>query len=163
MADIVPQDTLKGHYRFSDFLYWNLVLSVPLVTAVVGIGASSGWALVAYLVVAVACLVLILRHFCTHCPHYHAGKRTVRCLFFWGMPKLFRSEPGPLHRKDKLITAAAAAVMVVFPFNWLIDDIGLLVIYVLAWAVFALSIRRNECGRCIYSGCPFNAARVEGD
>ena len=161
MTDQDPQDELNTKHRFSDFLYWNLVLSVPVVTAVFGIGVRSGWALVAYILLVVVCLVLILRHFCTHCPHYHAGERTVRCLFFWGMPKFFRSESGPLTGKDKLITVTATAVLVLFPFNWLVDNIGMLVIYVLAWIVFALSIRRHECGRCVYSGCPFNATKVE--
>ena len=163
MSGDLPHYGLKRAHRFTDFLYWNLLMAVPLVTAAIGIGLRSSVALFIYVVVIVLCLVLIYRHFCTHCPHYHAGRRVVRCMFFWGMPKLFPSKEGPLSGRDKLITAAAAAILIVFPINWLADDIGLLVIYLMTLTVFGLTIRRHECGRCIYSDCPLNAAAGGGE
>ncbi len=148
---------LKEKHTFLDYLYWTLALSVPLVTAAIAMfQASVAW-FIAYLVAAAAILLVIMRVFCSHCPHYTTGERTVRCMFFWGCPKVFRERPGPPTFWEKGVTLAAAVVLLLLlPAPGLLERPALLTVYILSLAVFLLSVRRQECGRCIYTECPSN-------
>jgi len=60
---------LKHRYTFGDFLYWNLMAAVPLLTAGAAIAAASTFWLGAYLLVVLACILGLYRFFCSHCPH----------------------------------------------------------------------------------------------
>ena len=87
---------LKHRHTFGDFLYWNLMLAIPLLTACVAIAAVSILWLGVYLVVGFGCILVIYRFFCSHCPHYAQGQKTVKCLFLWGIPKFFEPRQPPL-------------------------------------------------------------------
>ena len=102
-----------------------------------------------------------MKHFCAHCPHYTRDEATVKCMFFWGMPKFFKSRPGPLSPTDKTVSLAAPAVVGLFPLPWLLAEPGLLVIYLLSLVGFAMTVRRYECVRCVYSHCPSNMADAQ--
>jgi hypothetical protein len=130
--------------------------AIPLVTGGLAIyGRSSGW-LAAYVVSAVGFLGLIYRFFCTHCPHYTREGRTTQCMFFWGMPKFFSPRPGPLSGLEKTVTLAASAAILLFPVPWLLAKPGLLIIYILSLGIFAASMVRQECRRCLHFDCPAN-------
>lgn len=147
---------LKRRHGFSDYLYWNLLMAVPLVTAGVAVVKDSFWWLVVYGMVIAAAVALIYRYYCSHCPHYIESEGTTKCMFFWGLPKFFRPKPGPLTGLDKALTLFAALIVIVAPLNWLFAEPGLLVIYFLSWAALGASVRRHECGRCVYFDCPVN-------
>lgn len=159
------QTQLKTHHRFRDYLYWNLLLAIPFVTAATAIFRESIMWLAIYIVVSVLLIAVVYRFFCTHCPHYIQGMKTVKCMFFWGIPKFFGSRPGPLSLFDKTVSFITPIILIMFPLYWLGLHIDLLVIYFLSIAVLFTTIRRNECGRCIYINCPANcvtkAARNE--
>lgn len=151
-------EELKTCYRFSDFLFYTCLLSVPLITAVLAIlRYSVGWTIV-YLVLAVAASVLLLKFFCSRCPHYTREEKRLKCIFFWEMPKFFPSRPGPLTFADKAASILAAALLLGFPLYWLVQEPGLFIVFALSTAGFAAAIRRNECKQCIYFECPANAA-----
>ena len=156
-----PEARLKMYHSFFDYLYWNLVAAVPVVTACVSIFKISIVWFVIYILVCIALILIVYRFYCTHCPHYIQGVGTTRCMFFWGMPKFFESRPGPLNLFEKAVSLIAPVVLVLFPLYWLIQQMDLLVIYVLSLAVLGLTIRRYECGRCIYFDCPANCAPEE--
>ena len=151
-----PETTLKTQHKFSDFLYWNSVLAVPFVTACIAIFKTSILWLIFYIAICIVLTTVIYRFYCTHCPHYTQSKNTTKCMFFWGIPKFFNSRPGPLTLFEKTVSMTAPAIILFFPFYWLILQPGLLVIYVLSLAVFVTTIRRNECHRCVYFNCPAN-------
>ncbi len=154
-------DQLRKRYGFGDFLFYTTLFAVPLVTALLAISRDGlGW-LLAYLVVCVAMTVLILKFFCTHCPHYTRGDKILKCVFFWGLPKIFDPRPGALNRRDKAVAFAAPAVMALFPVYWLMEQPGLLVIYILSAAVAVAALRRMECDRCVYFECPSNKVPAE--
>ena len=150
------QTLLKKKHTFKDFLYWNLFIAIPIVTACIAILKESVAWLIIYIVVSIFLFAVIYRFYCTHCPHYIQGGQSTTCMFFWGIPKLFDSRPGPLSLFEKFMTFAATIILIVFPFYWLISSPGLLVIYVLSMVALLTTIRRNECSRCVYFHCPVN-------
>lgn len=153
-----PEDTPRTQHTFSDVLYWDLTASVPFVTALIALYRESVAWMILYLLIAIGCLVLVLRFFCSHCPQYTTGSKTLRCMFFWRLPKIFPEDTGPLSLTHKVLAFAAAIVLVLFPVIALLRQIPLLVIYVLSISVFLITVRRYECVRCDYTDCPANRA-----
>ena len=153
---IHSQTELKTHYSFSDFLFYICLLSVPFITAAVAIlKYSIGW-LIVFAIMGVGVTVIILRFYCSHCPHYTREGKKLKCIFFWGVPKPFKKRPGKLDVTDKMITFIATVVLLIFPLYWLLMELGLLIIYVLSLIGLGAAIYRNECERCIYFECPMN-------
>jgi hypothetical protein len=153
---IHSHNELKIRYSFSDFLFYTCLLSVPFVTAVFAIFKNSVWWTIAFVGLAVGMTALILRFYCTRCPHYTRAGKSLKCIFFWGLPKFFNIRPGALDVLDKVVAFGATAVLLIFPLYWLLLEPGLLIVYILSLIGFAAAIYRNECERCIYFECPAN-------
>jgi hypothetical protein len=153
---IPSQHELKTQYRFSDFLFYVCLLVVPIFTAILAIFRHSVWWTIAFIILAVALTALILKFYCTRCPHYTREGKILKCIFFWGLPKFFDKRPGALNFIDKTVAFGAPTVLLVFPLYWLLLEPGLLVIYILSLAGFGSAVYRNECNRCIYFECPLN-------
>lgn len=151
----------KEKHLFRDYLYWHMMGSIPILTACIGVGSISLMGLLGYILFCLAIAGLLMRFFCTHCPHYIQGDKKVRCMFFWGIPKFFKSVEGPLSLKDKIITILLIALFVLIPLFWLHHQPALLIIYILSFCAFGVTIRRYECHRCVYTHCPLNALEKE--
>ena len=149
---------LRERYTFIDFLYYMTLVAVPAFTACHAIANHSMVWLIFYLVLCIAAGIVLLRFYCTHCPHYTRENRTVRCMFMWGVPKYFVPRPGPLSLGDKAVALIAPTVLVVFPLPWLLQQPGLMIIFILSLVAFLSTVRKNECQRCIYFDCPVNKA-----
>jgi len=158
---IHSQNELKNRYRFSDFLFYICLLSVPFVTAVFSILKNSVWWTIAFTGLAVGITALILRFYCTRCPHYTREGKNLKCIFFWGLPKFFNKRPGKLDVVDKAVTFSASIVLLIFPLYWLWMEPGILIVYILSLIGFGAAIYRNECERCIYFDCPANRVPKE--
>ncbi len=156
------QPPTKEKHTFLDFLYWLLVVSVPVVTAAVAMyRASVAW-FVLYLLLGAGLGLVLMRVFCSHCPHYTTGSRTLQCMFFRRIPKLFQERPGPLKMWEKAVTLVVGAVLLLLlPLPGLLEQPALLAVYVLSLAVFLLTVRRYECVRCTFTECPSNRASEE--
>jgi hypothetical protein len=150
--------SLKTAYRLGDFLFYTCLLAVPVVTAVAAILRHSGLWAVVFLLFSAGVAVLLLRFFCTRCPHYTRQGKTLRCIFFWGLPKLFAPRTGGYDNLDLAVSGLAAVAFVLFPLWWLIREPILLVVYALSMAGFGAAIYRNECKQCIHLECPANPA-----
>jgi hypothetical protein len=153
---IHPLNELKTRYRFSDYLFYTCLLSVPLVTAVLAILKNSVWWTIVFIGLGACITLIILRFYCTRCPHYTRDGKNLKCIFFWGLPKFFNKRPGKLDISDKVITYTATMVLLIFPLYWLLMAPGLLIVYLLSLIGFGTAIYRNECNRCIYFECPAN-------
>lgn len=154
---------LKQRYSFSDFLYYTLVMGVPLVTALVAVLERSVVGAIIFLILFALAVPVALRFFCTHCPHYCRDEKRLKCIFFWEFPKFFSPRPGPLSSMEKVVCVAGSAVVLVYPVYWLVQAPGLFIVYLMSLVVFGASVRRNECPRCIYRDCPVNIAPGPGD
>lgn len=149
---------LRQRYAFSEFLYYTALAAVPFFTAFLAIFNRSISGLVGYTALCTIAILLIYRHFCTHCPYYTGEGRWTKCMFIWGVPKFFQRRPGPLGFRDKAVSLTASAVLIVFPLYWLFQQPGLLLIFLLSLIVFLMTILRNECRRCAFVDCPVNKA-----
>jgi hypothetical protein len=149
---------LRERYTFFDFLFYTCLLAVPLLTAAVGIARNTLGGLLVYILLILAAVVLVLKFFCSRCPHYTRKDKLLRCIFFWNMPKLFSPRPGELDTRDRIVTWAAPAVLLAFPLIWMIHEPDLLAIFLLSMGGFAAAVRRHECHRCMYFACPLNRA-----
>lgn len=154
---MAPTEPLKTRHRLTDYLYWNLMLAIPVFTAALSIYHHSIFWLVVYLLLLGVTVTLILRFFCTRCPHYNREDRTLKCMFFWGLPKFFEPRPGALSTLDMVISFGPPVLLFLFPVFWLVSEPGLLIIYVLSLTGFAATMKRHECSRCIYYECPVNS------
>lgn len=152
---------LKTRHSFGDFLYWNLIVSVPFITACIAIARDSIVWLVFYIITCVLLVMVIYRFFCTHCTHYLQGTKTTKCMFFWGVPKFFKEKPGPLSLLEKSVALLTPLVVTLLPLYYLLLQPGLLVIYFLSVIVLCTTLRRYECKRCIYSQCPANCVKED--
>jgi hypothetical protein len=154
---------MKEKHCFSDCLYWNLLALLPVGAACLAIAADSLLWVVFYLTVFLFnFLVVEYRFFCSHCPHYIKSRGTMKCMFLWGMPKVFKPRPGPLGRTDKIMMAFGLAVMVLLPVYWLMQKPLILGVYVMGWLILAWTMKRYECSQCIYLHCPMNTAKKRG-
>ncbi len=147
---------LRTRYSFTDFLFYSCLLSVPLWTAIMAIFKHSTAWTIAFILVAAAMTGLVLKFFCTRCPHYaHEGK-SLSCMFFWRLPKYFAARPGKLSTTDKLVSYGAMIVLLFFPLHWLVREPGLLTVFLLSATGFGSAVYRQECRRCIFFDCPAN-------
>jgi len=153
---IHAHNELKTRYSFSDFLFYTCLLAVPFITAFLAIIKNSVWWTIAFVGLAAGMTALILRFYCTRCPHYTRAGQSLKCIFFWGLPKFFNIRPGALDVLDKAVAFGATAVLLIFPLYWLLLEPGLLIVYMLSLIGFGAAVYRNECGRCIYFECPAN-------
>ncbi|BBO72724.1 hypothetical protein DSCW_01410 [Desulfosarcina widdelii] len=152
---------LRERYDFFDFLFYTCLLAVPLLTAAVGIARNTLGGLLVYILLIVVAVILVLKFFCSRCPHYAREDKLLRCIFFWDLPKFFAARPGELDTRDRIVTWAAPAALLAFPLIWLIHEPDLLAIFLLSLAGFAATVRRHECHRCIYFACPINKVSEE--
>ncbi len=153
---VEPLAGLKKQHKFRDYLYWNLVAAVPIITACIAMFKASIMLLSLYIAACIFLIIIVYRFFCSHCPHYINSEKVVKCMFFWGVPRYFKARPGPLNLFEKGISLIAALILIFFPIYWMRLFPGLLVIYLFSLAAFGMTIRRNECKRCIYFECPAN-------
>jgi len=151
-----PETPLKTKHTFLDFLYWNMVVSVPFITACIAIVEESIAWLIIYIIVCILLVMVIYRFYCIHCPHYHQNTKTLKCMFFWWMPKFFKAKSGPLSPLEKTVSVITLLVIIMLPIYWLLLRPGLLVIYLLSVGVMGTTLRRYECKRCVYYQCPSN-------
>jgi hypothetical protein len=159
-----PDDCqLKHQHTLVDFLYWNMLVAVPLLTACIGLASISVAGLVAYLFLFAAMVAAVYRFFCTHCPHYGNSNGKTRCMFFWGVPGFFKADHGPYSGFDKGVCFAFPVLVLALPLVWLRLQPGLLVIYSLTVATLLTTIRRNECTRCAHQHCPVNSPMKNTD
>jgi len=157
----VPENPLKAKHQFLDFLYWNLVVSVPFITACVAIAETSMIGLILYIIACISLVMVILRFYCIHCPHYHQSGKTLKCMFFWWMPKFFKAESRPLSLLEKGVALITCLIIIILPVYWLLQQPGLLTIYILSFGVLGATLRRYECKRCVYFQCPSNTVPNE--
>lgn len=153
--------TLKKQHSFKDYLYWNAMLAVPFLAVCIGLYQVAAVWMVVYIILAVGYLLLVYRYFCTYCPHYIRGDKTVKCMFLWGVPRLFKPNPGPMSSSDKVFVIAISVLFTALPVYWLRLEPGYLALYLLSGGVFAASVRRQECGRCIHFQCVSNCVPDE--
>jgi hypothetical protein len=149
---------LKEKHFILDCFYWNLFGLIPLLSACFAIARTSiNWMVIYLVVYAGHFLIIEYRFFCSHCPHYCNSSETTNCMFLWSIPKYFQKRPHALHKYDITMVIFGFVIVIFFPLPWLLKSHQLCILYFLSWAVFAMTLKRYECVRCIYFDCPANS------
>ncbi len=103
---------------------------------------------------------------CSHCPHYGNEGRTLRCHANYGLFKLWKYNPAPMSRSEQVQTVIGVAIMIGFPFPFLVwAQQWLFLVFALFGAIVLGAILFGWlCLRCVNFSCPFNRVpKVEVD
>jgi len=133
-----------------------MLLAPIIVASASAVRASLSW-LVVYVLTVLVMQIIIDRFLCTHCPHYCRDEPRLHCLSLWNTRKMFTARAGSWHLGDTIVLSLALAILVLFPVYWIMRDIVLPIVYLISLIKFMSTLRRYECSRCIYFGCPANS------
>jgi hypothetical protein len=101
---------------------------------------------------------IFLKYWCSHCP-YPCEHAT--CLYYpLGLPKMFKYNPDPMGKTDRLISIPILAGAYVIPPYWLLKDYAVLILYLLVGGVLWAIHRLHICRLCKYTNCPLSNAET---
>jgi hypothetical protein len=144
-----------------DMLHFFMIILPFGVTAVAGtIRAGYGWCLWLWLAYSLFFFfVWEARVLCRHCPFWADSSRLLRCHANYGVIKIWKYQPGPMSRAERIQFAIGALLWIGFPLPFLLMGRQyLLALIGLSAAVSAaFLLRRNVCSRCVNFSCPMNA------
>jgi hypothetical protein len=95
---------------------------------------------------------------CRHCPYWAENSAILHCHANSGVIKLWKYEPGPLSRAEKIQFILGALIFIAFPFPFLmLGGEFLLAVIGLSSATSAVYLLwKFTCSRCINFSCPLN-------
>lgn len=158
-----PGSALTTKPDLGRFVFYKLLVLVPVTAAVVAIGRYSS-ALYWPFVYVGLCLLhagIMFSIKCPHCAYYKMSGEKLRCFMWWGVPKIYRPRAGPERPYVSVYAPIGMLVLTLFPVYWLAFQWELLVIYLVSIAVIVLSIGQTECPRCLNFDCPHNSVPEE--
>lgn len=130
------------------------------VTAIAGtIRAGYGWYLLLWLAYSLFFFfVWEARVLCRHCPYWAEVGSTLRCHANYGVIKIWKYQPGPMSKMEKIQFAVGALLWIGLPFPFLLlsQEYLLTLIGVSSAISGAFILRKNVCSRCINFSCPMN-------
>ena len=139
------------------FVLGFLVVAIPVV---LGFLLASLWL---FLLIWIVFSVFFLqiwenRILCSHCPYYDSEDRTLKCHANYGLFKLWKYNPAPMSRAEQAQMIVGVAVLIGFPFPFLVwtQQWLLLIIALLGAIVFGIVLFGYLCLRCVNFSCPFN-------
>jgi hypothetical protein len=98
------------------------------------------------------------RILCRHCPFWAEKGIVLHCHANNGVLILWKYEPGPMDRGEKIQLILGALIFIAFPFPFLVlgSEYLLSVISLSTAASAIFLLRRFTCSRCINFSCPMN-------
>ena len=141
-----------------DFLQEKAITLVPFFTAIFAISKHADhflW-LLGYFGIIGAHMTHILLQRCPHCAYYHQPSPSLACLWWRWVPKLRPRTTQPLPRYLRFYTPVAVLLITLYPVYWLAFQWEMLVLYLISWAVLAMSLFTAGCSRCIDFVCKNN-------
>jgi hypothetical protein len=159
--DCPAQGKLMCRLERKDVVHFFMIILPFGVTAIAGtIHAGYGWVLLLWLAYSLFFFfVWEARVLCRHCPYWAEESTILRCHANYGVVKIWKVEPGPMSKLEKIQFAVGALLFVAFPFPFLLlgQEVLLAFIGLSAAVSGAFLLRTNVCTRCINFSCPMNA------
>jgi len=153
------------HFDKKDMLNFFLIIFPFGVTAIAGtIRAGYGLYIWLWLVYAVFFFfVWEAGVLCCHCPCWAEGSSVLHCHANYGVVKIWKYQPSPMSKSEKIQFIIGALLLIGFPFPFLmLGQEYLLVLIGLSEVISGMFIlRRNICTRCINFSCLMNAVSYE--
>lgn len=154
------QDHLQCHFGGRELLRFFGIAIPSFILGGIGIAWVNAWLLLPWIGLVITCFGLIeIRVMCSHCPHYaEPDGRSLQCWANYGSPKLWKYNPGPMTRGEKLVFFAGLVVIAGYPLAFLIGAAQwlLLALFGVTVAVMANLMGRLMCAHCMNFACPFN-------
>lgn len=139
-----------------------LCCAIPAFTGV--ILAGFGWFLVGW----IAYIAFFLQVWensilCSHCPYYAEEGRSLRCHANYGLLKIWKYNPGPMSRWEKLQFIIGIIIFVTYPlpFMALGGQYAFFLLSSLGILVFFAVLYMKMCIRCVNFSCPLNRVPKE--
>jgi hypothetical protein len=146
---------------WKDMVHFFMIILPFGITAIAGtIRAGYGWYLLLWLAYSLFFfMVWEARVLCRHCPYWAETSSILRCHANYGVIKIWKYQPGPMSKVEKIQFVIGGLLWVGLPFLFLL--LGREYLLALIGASAAISgtflLRRNVCSRCINFSCPMNA------
>jgi hypothetical protein len=74
------------------------------------------------------------------------------------VPAVFRARPVPQNFVERIGVKLLLLLSILFPVYWLLQNLELLIIYLLSIAALLITMIRGECTRCAHLNCSHNIA-----
>jgi hypothetical protein len=99
------------------------------------------------------------RVLCRHCPYWAETGSVLHCHANYGVVKIWKYQPGPMSRWEKIQFALGALLLIGFPFPFLLAGHEVLLALIALSTVVSggFILWKNVCTRCIHFSCPANA------
>ncbi|MFZ5881903.1 MAG: hypothetical protein ACOY0R_21245 [Chloroflexota bacterium] len=163
--DCQADGKLMCHFDKKDMLHFFMIIFPFGVTAIAGtIHAGYGPYLWLWLVYAIFFFfVWEARVLCRHCPYWAEESNVLHCHANYGVVKIWKYQPGPMSKSEKIQFIIGALLLIGFPFPFLVLGQEYLLVLIGLSAVVSgtFILRRNVCNRCINFSCPMNAVPKE--
>jgi hypothetical protein len=164
-TDCAVAGQLKCRFRWADLAHFLGMFLVFVLPAVIGvIRGGYGVALWGWLAFGVVFFGFWeIRILCSHCPYYADQGRTLHCIANYGCPKVWRYNPEPISRSEKIQLLIGFVILGGYPFPFLILGRQYAFAAVALWALVAFSwfLRQVVCSRCVNFSCVLNRVPKE--
>ncbi|HEC23748.1 MAG TPA: hypothetical protein ENI95_12620 [Chloroflexi bacterium] len=158
-------DDLDCRFKWGDLGYFMATFMPVGIPGVIGmIRAGFGWYLLGWLGYALFFFtVWEARVLCSHCPYYAEAGAILHCHANHGTPKIWRYRPEPMSTAEKVQFLVGTAILLGFPFPFLIlgGAFGMALIVAAGVVSFIWSLKRQLCSRCVNFSCPLNSVPEE--
>lgn len=151
------------HFNPFHLLRFLLFAFPPFIIGGIGIWFFNPILLLPWLLVILLYFGLIeIRVMCSHCPHYaEPGISTLKCWANYGVPKFWKYRSGPMSSIEKIVFISGLALIFGYPaiFIFLLQNILIIIAYLLAFSAGAFFLLVFQCTHCINFTCPFNRVK----
>lgn len=153
---------LMCRFDRKDMLNFFMIILPFSFTAIAGvICAGYGWYLLLWLVYSLFFFFIWeARVLCRHCPYWAQAGSILHCHANYGVIKIWKYQPGPMSKWEKIQFVAGVLLLIGFPFPFLLlgQEYLLALIGISAVVSGAFILWKNVCSRCINFSCPANSA-----
>lgn len=156
---------ISCHFTIKQLLHFLWLALTPFIIGSVGLYAYNWKFFALWMGIAISFFYFIeIRVMCSHCPHYaEPTLKTLKCWANYGAPKLWKYNPGPMSKIEKIVFSMGAGIVFLYPvpFLFFTKEWFLLLIYVLTVTGFLSTLRTFLCTQCMNFACPANAVPEE--
>ncbi|MFX1560998.1 MAG: hypothetical protein ACFFBL_10460 [Promethearchaeota archaeon] len=117
-------------------------------------------------------------YLCRHCPFYEKEGKTLECITLKGIPRIWKFDPAPMKRSDKIAMSLVGGFIDIFPIliagyaTWILFStgaeilltatmVGLTLISLFVAGYLEKFLRENYCMRCVNLSCMMNKVPEE--
>lgn len=95
---------------------------------------------------------------CRHCPFWAEPGKVLRCHANYGVFKIWKHNPGPMSRAERVQFVVGALIWMAFPFPFMLLGQEFLLAAIAAAAALSgvFVLRISVCSRCVNFSCPMN-------